>query len=301
MASTGGHNIDHEQNSQGANEDAEQDTLEKPLRFSKEEEAALLKESNEQKLQANTLFGSGEYSVAIVEYDKALSSCPNYLDYEIAVLRSNIAACQIKLVDWKAAVDAATISLEALERLDPKQPPVQDQATDSTEDRITDLDKSEPPKSAAEVPQSESEAPNPSSIPPASTAQDESSPPETSRTTRSKDEINRLRAKVLQRRAKANTEVGGWSNLEAAEEDYKYLLALPNLPPREASEVSRQRARLGPRIAAARERETNEMMGKLKQLGNGILKPFGLSTDNFNMVKDDKSGGYSMQFGQGGK
>ncbi|KAI4154866.1 MAG: hypothetical protein LQ340_001373 [Diploschistes diacapsis] len=47
----------------------------------------------------------------------------------------------------------------------------------------------------------------------------------------------------------------------------------------------------------AQEREMGEMMGKLKELGNGILKPFGLSTDMFNFQKDEKTGGYNMSFG----
>ncbi|TVY12884.1 Tetratricopeptide repeat protein 1 [Lachnellula arida] len=74
---------------------------------------------------------------------------------------------------------------------------------------------------------------------------------------------------------------------------------MPNLSVGDRKIVQQQLVKIPPRRKAAQEEEMGEMMGKLKGLGNSILKPFGLSTDNFNMVKDEKSGGYSMNFNQG--
>ncbi len=40
----------------------------------------------------------------------------------------------------------------------------------------------------------------------------------------------------------------------------------------------------------------SSVLDNLKKLGNMVLNPFGLSTDNFNFVKDEDTGSYKVNF-----
>ena len=253
-----------------------------PVPFIDHRLQALLAESNTEKTTANALFTTAQYSEAISTYDRALASCPNYLDYEVAVLQSNISACYLKLEEWKEAVESATRSLDRLEIIDPLPKSKDEKNTsgvgkngksttsEGADDAVVELRSDDDDVSAALEKLKLSDE--------------------------RKADVQKIRAKALLRRARGRIELGGWSNLAGAEEDYKQLASMKNLPLSDQKVVKAALRDLPPRVNAAREKEMGEMMGKLKELGNGILKPFGLSTDNFKMVKDEKTGGYSMNF-----
>jgi tetratricopeptide (TPR) repeat protein len=248
-----------------------------PEIFPPDEEKKLLDESNTEKASANKTFTSGEYNGAIQGYEKALAVCPLYLEYDIAVLRSNIAACHLKLEEWKQAVESATQALEALDRIDP--PPPKDAGKDESGKEATGGG------AIAEI--------------------DDTTELYLDALTRANHTINdvhKLRTKALLRRAKARHEVGGWASLQGSLEDYQAL----SKPPHQLSSLDQKAVqaalrKLPGQLDEAKNAEMADMMGKLKQLGNGILKPFGLTTENFQFTKDEKSGGYSMNFNQGGK
>lgn len=107
------------------------------------------------------------------------------------MLRSNISACHLKLEDWKAAIESASAALDALYRLEP-QPTTEKQQTGDADDGVVEL--------AGEEENVEEEL-----------ARLEISD-------QRRQDIRRIRAKALMRRARAKSEEGGWGNLQGAEE-----------------------------------------------------------------------------------
>lgn len=166
----------------------------------------LLQQSHSQKLFANTLFSSSHYTDAISKYEQALSLCPNYLDYEIAILKSNIAACFIKLEDWKAAVDSATEALDRLERI--LQLPsslslFKGKDMEKEDEKGHNDDDGKVVEITAEGGGEQEEKDALAAL---------------QKRDKQKVDGQRIRAKALLRRARAKSELGGWANLQAAHE-----------------------------------------------------------------------------------
>jgi tetratricopeptide (TPR) repeat protein len=97
--------------------------------------------------------------------------------------------------------------------------------------------------------------------------------------------------KALLRRASA---FEAMADYEAALMDLKKVV---ELEPNNTAAIMAQK-RIEPLAEKKREEVKDEMIGKLKDLGNSLLGKFGMSLDNFKTEQDPNTGSYSIKFQQ---
>ncbi|CAN6323683.1 unnamed protein product [Urochloa humidicola] len=102
-------------------------------------------------------------------------------------------------------------------------------------------------------------------------------------------ELNPSYVKALLRRAEAH------EKLEHYDEAIADVKKVVELDPSN-QQATRSLFRLEPLAAEKREKMKEEMIAKLKDLGNSVLGRFGMSVDNFKAVQDPNTGSYSIQF-----
>ncbi|KAF3649773.1 hypothetical protein FXO38_17489 [Capsicum annuum] len=100
-------------------------------------------------------------------------------------------------------------------------------------------------------------------------------------------ELNPTYIKALVRRAEAH------EKLEHFDEAITDMTKILELEPSH-DQARRSVIRLKPLADEKREKMKEEMIGKLKEMGNSILGRFGMSVDNFKAVKDPNTGSYSV-------
>jgi hypothetical protein len=164
-------------------------------RYSPSEEASLVAESDTLRKSANNLFTVSDFTGAITGYERALAQLPSYLDFEIAVLRSNITACFLQLKEWKSCIEQADKGLQCLEDYEKEEA---ESETKGQEDRIVEIADDEVVEEGIV---------------------------EETKARHTKDEVQKIRIKLLLRRAKARVESGGWAALNGAVEGTFFYLS----------------------------------------------------------------------------
>lgn len=219
--------------------------------MSLEKDNDLLNESYELKTRANALFSQAAYSDALSLYDRAISSLPSITDYiyETAVLRSNISACHIRLEQWKEAVRSATEATDSLADLDPVDLAASEPRRANNETSKSSSEASQRPQIELKESQTMGQPSNDDDLsrtradrntaepdaPEQKDGHDTTADNEQDAKLKSEQrakkcaerlaasghtisEVQKLRSKILMRRAKARMEIGGWSSLQGSEE-----------------------------------------------------------------------------------
>lgn len=101
--------------------------------------------------------------------------------------------------------------------------------------------------------------------------------------------------KSLHRRSTALESLSTYPSLISARLDILTLLSHPATPAHFRPTLRSTLSRIEKKRDEEQQRERDEMLGKLKGLGDKALGWFGLSTDNFRFEKN-QDGGYGVKF-----
>ncbi|WFD24637.1 hypothetical protein MEQU1_003340 [Malassezia equina] len=114
-------------------------------------------------------------------------------------------------------------------------------------------------------------------------------------------QVVELRVKIYANLAACHLKLENYEDaIKTSSEDYQRLDELSKegrVPASYRQDLYAALTRLPPLIDAAAQKEKDEMMDKLKTMGNKVLGYFGLSTDNFQFQQQE-GGGYSVNFKQ---
>ncbi|CAG8646804.1 2198_t:CDS:2, partial [Cetraspora pellucida] len=91
---------------------SEQEIVEANPKFTPEEIEKLVELANSYKITGNEYFAKMKYEEAVIQYEKALDTCPDEKKDERAIYWGNIGACYFKLEKYKDAVNSCTKALE---------------------------------------------------------------------------------------------------------------------------------------------------------------------------------------------
>ncbi|KAI8334237.1 hypothetical protein BC941DRAFT_432447 [Chlamydoabsidia padenii] len=227
-----------------------------------EDPAHLLAKATEYKTQGNRYFGAGDYDKALTSYQDATTLCPANEYQQRAVYAANMAACYLKLGQPKQAKSWCDTALE----LDPEYVKAKLRRAQANERLGT------------------------SSSALSDALQDY------------QDLLDRHNGVTKKKKKKKKKDIYKQQDKDQGDDDDDDddddEQVLPRIVLDKATLGICQRAvrDLPPKIKVLMEKEKDEMIGKLKDLGNTVLGKFGLSTDNFQFQKDPSSGNYSMNF-----
>lgn len=186
--------------------------------------------SNTTKAQGNSAFSKAQYDNAIECYDEAYEGI-KHTDawFEQGVLKSNIAACRLKLEEWGKAIEAAGEALGALERADPgmvgeRRGKKEEERTDTLQEE-GDEDREVKDEKVSKEDEGDRDA----------DGEVGAFDPNAEKQKRKEillffghdeEDVARMRAKALLRRASARLKLGGWAALQGADEGEKAVTHL---------------------------------------------------------------------------